>query len=95
MRAWRRGDENFLEELAREEIDELPELEEFYAVILRDRNRRWLRVFRSLLDDPKYAGETFFVGVGALHLVGDDGLVNLFRGSGYEILRIDHLVKLK
>lgn len=93
--AWRRGDENLLEELTREEIDELPELEEFYAVVLRDRNRRWMSVFRSLLDDPEYAGETFFVGVGALHLVGVDGLVNLLRESGYETLRIDHQVKLK
>lgn len=93
--AWHRGDEKLLEELARDGLDELPELEEFYAVLLRDRNQRWLSVFRSLLDDPEYAGETIFVAVGALHLVGDDGLVKLLREAGYETLRIDHSAKLK
>lgn len=88
--AWRRGDEDELEEWARDGIDELPGLEEFYAVVLTDRNQRWLSVFRSLLDGPEYGGETLFVGVGALHLVGEDGLVNLLREAGYEALPIDH-----
>lgn len=90
VRAWRRGDERQLEELARDGIDELPGRDEFYTVVLTDRNQRWLTVFRSLLDDPEYAGEIIFVGVGALHLVGDDGLVRLLRESGYEAQPIDH-----
>lgn len=87
--AWRRGDEKELEEFARDGIDALPELEEFYAVILTDRNQRWLSVFKSLLDEPEYAGETIFVAVGAVHLVGDEGLVSLLREAGYPTLRID------
>jgi hypothetical protein len=87
--AWRLGDETRLEELARDGIDELGGREEFYEVVLTDRNRRWLPAFKRLLDDPEYAGETIFAGVGALHLVGEDGLVRLLRESGYEAEPID------
>lgn len=88
--AWRRGDEKRLAELARDGTDELPGRDAFYDVILSDRNRRWISVFESFLDDPEYAGETIFAGVGALHLVGDEGLVRLFRKSGHAVHPIDH-----
>jgi uncharacterized protein YbaP (TraB family) len=90
VQAWRRGDEDRLEELARDGVDELPELEAFYDVLLGDRNRRWLLIFQSFLDSPRYADETVFVGVGALHLVGQDGLVDLLREEGYVVDKIDH-----
>ena len=93
--AWHRGDERRLEELARDGIDELPARDELYNVLLADRNRRWLSVFRTLLDGPEYAGETIFVGVGALHLVGDDGLVHLLRESGYDAMPIDQRAENK
>ena len=89
VKAWRRGDEEALEELALDGLDELPGRDEFHKVVLTDRNRRWVTVFRSFLDRPEYAGETFFAGVGALHLVGDDGLVQLLREAGYEAEPID------
>jgi uncharacterized protein YbaP (TraB family) len=89
VKAWRRGDEEALEELALDGLDELPGRDEFYKVVLTDRNRRWVTVFRSFLDGPEYAGETLFAGVGALHLVGDGGLVQLLREAGYEARPID------
>jgi len=88
--AWHKGDEVFLEELAREGIDEMPEFERFYEIILGDRNRRWMPTFRALLDDPERKGEFIFVGVGALHLLLDDGLLELLRQSGYHVTAIDH-----
>jgi uncharacterized protein YbaP (TraB family) len=91
VRAWRRGDEQAMEEMARDGVDELPDLKKFYEAVLTDRNLRWMTVFKSFLDDAEYAGETIFVGVGALHLVGDDGLVRLLRESGYDAEPIDHL----
>lgn len=89
VEAWRRGDEEGLEELVLDGIDELPGRDEFHEVVLTDRNRRWVTIFESLLDSPEYAGETIFAAVGALHLVGDDGLVRLLRESGYEAEPID------
>jgi uncharacterized protein YbaP (TraB family) len=88
--AWRRGDEIRLAKLARDGIDELPELDEFFDIIGSERNRRWVPTLQSFLDSPQYAGETVFVGVGALHLVGDDGLVALLRAEGYAVEKIDH-----
>lgn len=85
VEAWRVADERSLERIAREGIDELPELDRFYDVLLGERNRRWLAQLRPLLDDPARAGETLFVAVGALHLVGRDSLVALLDEAGYRV----------
>jgi len=89
VEAWRRGDEKELEKLALDGIGEWPGRDEFQKVVLTDRNQRWLEIFRWLLDSSEFAGETIFAGVGALHLVGDDGLIRLLRESGYEAEPID------
>lgn len=92
--AWHSGDEVFLQKLAREGTDEMPEFEKFYEIILGDRNLRWMSTFRSLLDDPDRKGEVVFVGVGALHLFLDSGLIELFRESGYDVTAIDHSARI-
>jgi uncharacterized protein YbaP (TraB family) len=93
--AWHSGDEATLEALAREGVDEIPELENFYKIILGDRNRRWMTTFRSLLDDPERRNEFVFVGVGALHLLLEDGLLDLFQQSGYRVTAIDHTSRIE
>lgn len=87
--AWRTGDEDALSELARDGVDELPGLDGVYDVLLGDRNRRWVKQLRPFLDDPAYAGESVLVAVGALHLVGRDGLVGMFRDAGYRAESVD------
>jgi uncharacterized protein YbaP (TraB family) len=87
--AWRTGDEDALSELAREGVDELPGLEAVYDVLLGERNRRWVKQLRPILEDAARADETVFVAVGALHLVGDEGLVALLREAGYRAESID------
>lgn len=86
--AWQRGDEVRLAALAREGIDELPELDRFYDVVLGDRNRRWVQQLRPLLEGREHAGEDVLVAVGALHLVGEDSLVELLRAAGYRVKRV-------
>ncbi len=86
--AWQRGDEARLARLAREGIDALPELDRFYDIVLGDRNRRWVQQLRPLLDGRAHAGEEVLVAVGALHLVGEDNLVELLRGAGYRVKRV-------
>jgi len=93
--AWHDGDVAYFKKLAREGVDEMPEFERFYEIILGDRNRRWLPTLRTLLDDPGRKGEIIFVGVGTLHLVLEDGLLELLRESGYRVRAIDHDNKIE
>lgn len=83
VEAWRGGDEIALEAVAYQGIEELPELEAFYAVLLQDRNRRWIETLLPKLRDPAHRGETWLVAVGALHLVGRNGLIEGFRAAGF------------
>jgi len=88
LRAWRTGDEVELARIAREGIDELPELGPFYDVVLGNRNRSWVAQLRGLLDGRDHAGESVLVAVGALHLVGRDSLVEQLRAAGYRVEKL-------
>lgn len=92
VQAWRTGDEPTLARLAREGIDELPELDRFYDVLLGERNRRWVGKLRPLVERPEHRGETVLVAVGALHLVGKDSLVEQLRTAG---LRVEAISQVK
>ena len=76
--AWRRGDANALNALLAQGFEQYPEL---YGPLTSDRNRRWMAEFTTLLGDRK----DYLVIVGALHLVGHDGLLELLRARGYRI----------
>jgi uncharacterized protein YbaP (TraB family) len=78
VRAWQNGDTAELERLMREETARSPEL---YRVLTTDRNRKWLPRIEALLHD----GHDHLVVVGALHLVGAEGLVELLRRRGYVV----------
>jgi hypothetical protein len=86
--AWREGDEAGLARLAREGVDALPALDRFYDIVLGDRNRRWVRQLRPVLDGREHAGQQMLVAVGALHLVGEDNLVTLLREAGYRAEKV-------
>ena len=77
VRAWREGDAAGLERLLRKDAAESPEL---FRVLTTDRNRKWLPRITALLDDSR----DYLVVVGALHLVGRDGLVALLRRQGHD-----------
>jgi uncharacterized protein len=73
--AWRRGDIDFLETFMLEGIRENDEL---YETIVARRNRAWADDVVALLDDE----EDYLLVVGALHLVGEDGLPALLQKRG-------------
>jgi uncharacterized protein len=50
-------------------------------VIIDDRNRRWLPQIEKLLAQ----GDNALVVVGAAHLVGKDGVIELLRDRGYTV----------
>jgi uncharacterized protein len=79
--AWRHGDLQQLESLLRSGAEESPE---FFKSLTTDRNLTWLPKIETMLADPK---DDYLVVTGALHMVGDQGLVELLRRKGYKIVR--------
>jgi hypothetical protein len=80
---WRTGDAEAIERLM---VDELMAKTPVSGKLLNeDRNRRWIPQIEALLS----GGEDTLVIVGALHLVGDVGLVELLRARGYSVERVD------
>jgi uncharacterized protein YbaP (TraB family) len=80
--AWRHGDAARLAKLLSSEYDAFPAL---YKPLVMERNRRWLPQVEQLLKGQENA----LVVVGALHLVGEGGLLELLRGKGYAITQLN------
>jgi len=78
--AWRNGDTKSLEHLLSESYAQYPEL---FRVLTTDRNRAWLPVITGLLHED----QDYLVIVGALHLVGRDGLIQLLQQQGYQVVQ--------
>jgi hypothetical protein len=79
--AWRSGDIDYLEQTLLDDVSGYPEL---YDAIVADRNRLWVDTIDELLDD----GEDYLVIVGALHLVGEDGVPRLLEQRGVRITQM-------
>jgi uncharacterized protein YbaP (TraB family) len=75
--AWRRGDIGRLEALLTRGLGQSPEL---MQRLTRDRNRKWMASLTPLLEGR----QDVLVIVGALHLVGPDGLPSLLRKAGWQ-----------
>jgi len=76
VRAWQRGDTVKLEQLLRQGTQDSPEL---YRLLTTDRNRRWLPKIVALLNGE----DNCLVVVGALHLIGHDGVIDLLQRQGF------------
>ncbi len=80
--AWREGDADRLADMIVTEMrNEWPEL---YDSLLRQRNLDWIPQIEQMLED----GDTELVLVGAGHLVGPDGLLELLRKRGYQVKQL-------
>ena len=78
--AWRNGDTKSLEQLLSESYAQYPEL---FRVLTTDRNRAWLPVITGLLHED----QDYLVIVGALHLVGKDGIIQLLQQQGFQVVQ--------
>ena len=63
------------------------ETPESYRLLVVDRNNAWLPQLKARLD-AHHAGDDTLAVVGALHLVGEDGLLAKLRAEGYRVERI-------
>lgn len=82
--AWRSADLDALDRLTVQEMQH--KTPETYRLINVARNDAWVPQIQRMLDDV--ADEETLVVVGALHLLGDDGLVEKLREKGYVVERI-------
>jgi uncharacterized protein YbaP (TraB family) len=78
LNAWRRGDAEVLSRVSHQIFRDFPSLSER---IFANRNRRWIPEIETYLR----SGQSYFVIVGAAHMGGSDGLLNLLQGRGYKI----------
>ena len=82
--AWRRGDaEELWNGMVADMRTQYPRL---YQRINVDRNDAWVPKIRRILDQP--GDDDALVVGGALHLLGDDGVVEKLRARGYQVERI-------
>ncbi|MDR7099113.1 uncharacterized protein YbaP (TraB family) [Lysobacter niabensis] len=82
--AWRDGDVDRLNALVIDEVRK--ETPVTYRIINVERNDAWVPQLRQMLDGP--SKDDTLVVVGAMHLLGKDGVVEKLRAKGYRVERI-------
>ena len=86
--AWHRGD---VAQLEAGMLDELARHEELNKALVTDRNSRWVSQIEGLLDDD----DDYLIIVGALHLIGPNGVPNQLKGIGYDVYQLSEPPPLK
>lgn len=81
IRAWNQGDAATMEEILGESVREHPALLPVFDALVFRRNEMMTAKIEGFLKE----GGKFFVVVGALHLVGKKGIVELLRGKGLSV----------
>jgi uncharacterized protein len=76
--AWRKGDTAALEKILNHDFGSYPLA---YKLLIADRNRAWMPRLQRLMR----GGRQYFVVVGALHMVGTEGLLARFKKTGYKV----------
>lgn len=81
LEAWSVGDVVAQERYLLETYSDYPEL---YQALIVDRHRAWMPQLEAMLAEPG----TYFIAVGALHLVGEDSVLDGLQRAGYTPQRI-------
>lgn len=82
--AWLNGDENNLADVAL--TDMIRDFPDLHKTLLVKRNNNWMPHIERMMTDKKVE----MVLVGALHLVGEDGLLQQLRNKGYAVKQLRH-----
>jgi uncharacterized protein YbaP (TraB family) len=78
-RAWISGDTKGLESVMTQGLVEDSRMSSVYEKLILERNRK----MASKIEDFLRNRETYFVVIGAGHLVGSQGIIEILRGKGY------------
>ncbi len=82
IRLWRQGDTVELDAKLNHQLNDHPEIKNR---LLLERNRNWMKKIR---DDYAKRDKNIFILVGAAHLIGEGGLVELLETEGWKIERV-------
>ncbi len=75
--AWRTGDEDSMAAIYLEDMRQAPKL---FDALLVQRNRGWVEDIRELTTRD----DDYLIVVGALHLVGEDSVLEMLADEGFE-----------
>ncbi|MEE9524158.1 MAG: TraB/GumN family protein, partial [Thermodesulfovibrionales bacterium] len=79
--SWLKGDANTMESILMKSIADRPELRPVYEILINKRNEE----MTSKLEHYLATDNSYFVVVGAAHLIGDRGIISLLKEKGYAI----------
>lgn len=88
IEAWHHGDTATLTEGL---LESIADQDEFTEILVHGRNRRWADKIATWLDDE----QDYLVVVGALHLVGDQGVPALLSDKGFGIHQLSEPASLR
>ena len=81
INAWRTGDAKVMESLVTQTVNESPELLPVFEKLFYRRNHEMADKIAGFLK----SGNTYFVVVGAAHLTGRQGIIELLRAKGCKV----------
>jgi hypothetical protein len=79
--AWSTGDVAKMEQIVFEGTEDNPAYRSLNEIVIDERNFQMIEKIEQYLQDD----ETYFVVVGAAHLVGETGIINLLDNKGYQV----------
>jgi uncharacterized protein len=81
MRAWHAGDTGTMESLLMKSVNGYPEVRPVFEKLFYQRNREMAAKIEKFLQDK----DTVFIIVGAGHLVGREGIIELLKAKGFVV----------
>jgi len=89
LECWLAGDAEAMNKQTKMKLlelkDELPGIVHYYNQIFVNRDINIAKKLAGYLENEE--DHTYFVIVGAFHLIGDDGLLNLLQNKGYKTIQ--------
>lgn len=82
--AWSSGDAEIMEGILTKSLIECPQLLSIYEKFLYERNRNMVSKIEKFLK----TGENYFIVVGAAHLIGKNGIIQLLKQKGYVVKQL-------